>query len=77
MDINTIIKSEFSKYLRLKYDIDFHDFEIQQTRKDFEGDITVVIFPLIKLLKKNPVCLYAWVCKFCFQRVMNLVLAKA
>ena len=55
MDINTIIKSEFSKYLRLKYDIDFHDFEIQQTRKDFEGDITVVIFPLIKLLKKNPV----------------------
>ena len=53
MDINTIIKSEFSKYLRLKYDIDFHDFEIQQTRKDFEGDITVVIFPLIKLLKKT------------------------
>lgn len=55
MDINTIIKSEFSKYLRLKYEIDFHDFEIQQTRKDFEGDITVVIFPLTKLLKQNPV----------------------
>lgn len=55
MDINIIIKSEFSKYLRLKYEIDFHDFEIQQTRKDFEGDITVVIFPLTKLLKQNPV----------------------
>ena len=55
MDINIIIKSEFSKYLRLKYKIDFHDFEIQQTRKDFEGDITVVIFPLTKLLKQNPV----------------------
>ncbi|MBL6648821.1 MAG: arginine--tRNA ligase [Flavobacteriaceae bacterium] len=55
MDINTIIKSEFSKYLSLKYEIDFHDFEIQQTRKDFEGDITVVIFPLTKLLKQNPV----------------------
>jgi len=53
--INIIIKSEFSKYLRLKYKIDFHDFEIQQTRKDFEGDITVVIFPLTKLLKQNPV----------------------
>ena len=48
MDINTIIKSEFSKYLRLKYEIDFHDFEIQQTRKDFKGDITIVIFLFIK-----------------------------
>lgn len=29
--------------------------EFQQTRKDFEGDITVVIFPLLKLIKGNPV----------------------
>ncbi len=29
--------------------------EFQETRKDFEGDITVVIFPLLKVLKGNPV----------------------
>jgi arginyl-tRNA synthetase len=25
------------------------------TRKDFEGDITMVIFPLLKTIKSNPV----------------------
>lgn len=55
MEINTVLKSELSKYLKLNYDIDFKNFEIQQTRKDFEGDLTVVIFPLLKYLKQNPV----------------------
>ena len=55
MEITTVLKSELSKYLKLKYDIGFKNFEIQQTRKDFEGDLTVVIFPLLKYLKQNPV----------------------
>lgn len=29
-------------------------FEFQATRRDFEGDITVVLFPLVKLLRGNP-----------------------
>lgn len=29
--------------------------EFQATRKEFEGDITVVIFPLLKIIKGNPV----------------------
>ena len=29
--------------------------EFQETRKDFEGDITIVVFPLLKLIKGNPV----------------------
>ncbi|MEN9335129.1 MAG: hypothetical protein RLZZ500_116 [Bacteroidota bacterium] len=29
--------------------------EFQATRKDFEGDITVVIFPLLKIIKGNPI----------------------
>ena len=41
MEITTVLKSELSKYLKL--------------RKDFEGDLTVVIFPLLKYLKQNPV----------------------
>ena len=55
MKINTVLKSELSKYLKLKYNLDFNDFEIQQTRKDFEGDLTVVVFPLLKYLKQSPV----------------------
>ena len=31
--------------------------EFQSTRKDFEGDITVVIFPMLRYVKMNPVML--------------------
>lgn len=30
-------------------------FEFQQTKKDFEGDVTLVVFPLVKILRGNPV----------------------
>lgn len=29
-------------------------FEFQATRKDFDGDITLVVFPLLKVIKGNP-----------------------
>ena len=28
--------------------------QLQQTRKDFEGDITLVVFPLVKQFRKSP-----------------------
>lgn len=33
---------------------DYSLIQIQKTRKDFEGDYTVVLFPLLKLMKKSP-----------------------
>jgi arginyl-tRNA synthetase len=36
------------------YGISPDKIEFQPTRKDFEGDITLVIFPLLKLIKGNP-----------------------
>jgi arginyl-tRNA synthetase len=54
MNINTILKSKLSEYLKLKYDVDFNDFEIQLTRKDFEGDLTIVVFPLVKIIRQSP-----------------------
>jgi arginyl-tRNA synthetase len=37
------------------YKLDVDQIEFQETRKDFEGDITIVVFPLLKLIKGNPV----------------------
>ncbi len=37
------------------YKIDLEKVEFQETRKDFEGDITLVVFPLLKHIKGNPV----------------------
>jgi arginyl-tRNA synthetase len=37
------------------YDLELKEVEFQTTRKEFEGDITVVIFPMLRVVKMNPV----------------------
>ncbi|KAB7531557.1 arginine--tRNA ligase [Flagellimonas olearia] len=37
------------------YQVELPTVEFQPTRKDFEGDITVVVFPLLRHIKGNPV----------------------
>jgi len=54
MDLHSLLKEKVFEFISIKYNLNFSDLEIQTTKKDFEGDITVVIFPLIKLLKKPP-----------------------
>lgn len=36
------------------FDVAHDKFEFQATRRDFEGDLTLVIFPLLKVVKGNP-----------------------
>ncbi|BCY27183.1 arginine--tRNA ligase [Flavobacterium okayamense] len=36
------------------FDLQIEKVEFQATRREFEGDITMVVFPLVKLLKGNP-----------------------
>ncbi|MDH3382002.1 MAG: arginine--tRNA ligase, partial [Flavobacteriaceae bacterium] len=49
-----IEKTAISGILEL-YNIKVDSLEFQSTRKEFEGDITLVIFPLLKYIKGNPV----------------------
>ncbi len=37
------------------FSVSLEKIEFQVTRKEFEGDITMVIFPLLKLIKGNPI----------------------
>lgn len=39
------------------YNLKIDAFELQATRKDFEGDITLVVFPVVKLAKESPVAI--------------------
>jgi len=36
------------------FNVGVKNIEFQPTKKEFEGDITIVIFPFVKLLKQNP-----------------------
>ena len=51
-------------YLEENHQIDLTQFEYQATRKEFEGDITIVIFPLLRYIKTNPVALGESIGKF-------------
>jgi len=56
MNINTILFSAVKKALQKLYGFEPSNnlIQLQNTRKDFEGDITLVVFPLLKLSKKAP-----------------------
>ena len=48
--IEKSIKSSFDKIFQMKP----KTIELQQTKKEFEGDITLVVFPFVKELKMSP-----------------------
>lgn len=57
MTIQTVLSQAIEKAIKELFDVEFQNIEFQATRKDFEGDITMVVFPLLKVLKSNPVTL--------------------
>jgi arginyl-tRNA synthetase len=55
MTLPQILTPAIENAIQSLFDITIDKVEFQTTRKDFEGDITMVIFPLLKLVKSNPV----------------------
>jgi arginyl-tRNA synthetase len=56
MAITQVIKESVLQVLTVRYEQPFteKDFQINQTKPEFEGDYTVVLFSLIKSLRKSP-----------------------
>ena len=52
--IEEILKKEIQKCLAELYLATEQSIQFQKTRKDFEGDITLVVFPLLRASKKGP-----------------------
>ena len=46
-----------ANYLATNHQVDFELFEFQHTRKEFDGDITLVVFSLLRHIKANPAAL--------------------
>ena len=49
------ISETLTPFIKETFDVSVSQFDFQSTRKDFEGDITLVIFSLLKFIKTNPV----------------------
>ena len=55
MTLQQMLKPAIEKAIHVLFDVTIDKIEFQTTRKEFEGDITMVIFPLLKVVKSNPV----------------------
>ncbi|MDA8957089.1 arginine--tRNA ligase [bacterium] len=55
MNIQNIIETKVKEGFLAIYKTEIPSVEFQATRKEFEGDITVVVFPMLRYKKGNPV----------------------
>ena len=53
--MNTNYNNHFSNSLKTffksKFDLEINTFEFQNTRKEFKGNVTLLVFPILKYLK--------------------------
>ncbi|MDR6459101.1 arginyl-tRNA synthetase [Chryseobacterium vietnamense] len=54
MNIKDIIEQKLSEIILNVYQLKDIKLEVQENKTEFEGDFTIVTFPLVKQLKKNP-----------------------
>jgi arginyl-tRNA synthetase len=54
MNVGKILNEPIKEAVLNLFGITVEKIEFQATRRDFEGDITVVVFPLVKVIKGNP-----------------------
>ena len=55
MTLQATLEIHIKKAISQLYKVDLESVEFQATRKEFEGDITVVVFPMLRVVKGNPV----------------------
>ena len=54
MNIIQHIQSKIAEIIPKLYDVEGVNLDVQKNKTEFEGDFTIVIFPLVKLAKKSP-----------------------
>lgn len=55
--LQDILTPKIQEAVEANFEQKIDKIEFQATRKDFEGDITMVVFPLLKIIKGNPVAI--------------------
>ncbi|SRX74449.1 arginine--tRNA ligase [Aequorivita antarctica] len=55
MTLQQTLETQIKTAVEKLYGATLESVELQATRKDFEGDITAVVFPMLRVVKGNPV----------------------
>jgi arginyl-tRNA synthetase len=54
MSLSSLLTTSIHRALEQIFNVTFEKMEFQATRKEFEGDITLVLFPFLKQIKSSP-----------------------
>ncbi|MGB5436641.1 MAG: arginine--tRNA ligase [Maribacter sp.] len=54
MNIQEVLSNKVKEAIFAVFKVELPTVEFQPTRKDFEGDITIVVFPMLRYVKGNP-----------------------
>lgn len=55
MSLQETLSNYVKQAVKANFDIELESVEFQATRKEFAGDITIVVFPMLRFIKGNPV----------------------
>ena len=55
MNLQEILSHNVKQAIKAVFNAELQSVEFQATRKEFAGDITVVVFPMLRVVKGNPV----------------------
>jgi arginyl-tRNA synthetase len=74
MNIEKIIHDSVKEALKTLYDFDAREetIQLQNTRKDFDGDITLVVFPFLRVSGKSPENTAAEIGKYLVEKISEL-----
>lgn len=72
MNLQELLKDKVIEAVRDRFKVELDSVEFQPTRKDFHGDITVVIFPMLRYIKGNPEVLGKQIGEYLEQKVEEI-----
>tara|TARA_R110002050_G_scaffold182438_10_gene315987 strand:+ start:9793 stop:11571 length:1779 start_codon:yes stop_codon:yes gene_type:complete len=69
MSLQETLQKQVKQAVLASFKIELESMEFQATRKEFAGDITVVIFPMLRFIKGNPVQIGAAIGAYLVEKV--------
>ena len=72
-NLNDILKQHILQAVQELYNVSLENVELQQTKKEFVGDVTLVVFSLLRHIKGNPVQIGEQIGTYLKEKVGNLV----
>ena len=73
MNIQTLLETKVKECFITLFEITIPSVEFQVTRKDFEGDITIVVFPMLRYKKGNPIQIGETIGKYLVENIEEVV----